>query len=314
MSDSLQDVPLGQYELDTVVEGEMTVVNGNLPEGSIDFAITSPPYYNARRDYSEWPTYEAYLSDVEKWLRAIFRVLKPGRRLAWQVSNIFEKDVFILPIPSDSMVLARKIGFIVRQELFWDDPAAGNNWLVGSFPHGPSVLLQQSVEHLLVLQKPGHNSRQTKYDKLPEELLPYDFMDTNFFRDTVSKNVWRISPVIKLNNKGENLLGHSAPFPEELVEPCIRMWSRPGEIVLDPFMGSGTTGRVALKWRRHFFGCDKMPEFVRLANKRIEERRVEIETEKLMLIPPIIANAPKMKQGKMKLKMPSAKIADAGGD
>ena len=301
---------IGNYEVDTVVEGEMTQVLGNLPEGCVDMAITSPPYFNARKEYSEWPSYESYLGDVEKWLTAIFRVLRPGRRLAWQVADCFVQGDWMLPIPADSMVIARKLGFLIRQDLIWNDTAMGSNWRVGSFPHGPSVLTQQSVEHIIVLQRPRTDGQENKFPKLEDGLDAYNLMDINFFRDRVAKQIWNISPVIKMNNKGENMLGHPAPFPEDLVEPCIRMWSRPEEIVLDPFVGSGTTPRVCLKWRRHFFGCDTMPEYVRLSNKRIEERRVELETESMMLIPPTIALAPKLKQGRFKMKFPSAKLAD----
>lgn len=101
--------------------------------------------------------------------------------------------------------------------------------------------------------------------KLNHNLIEKEFVD-KWRRDIV-----RINPVIKFNSKGENTLGHTAPFPEEIPEMCIKYFSGVGDVVLDMFMGSGTTAKVALENDRNFIGFELDEEYVSIANKRIEE-------------------------------------------
>lgn len=284
----MNDRLLGVFELDSVVVGNLLEVLGLLPGDCIDLAVTSPPYFNAREEYAHWPSYEAYLEEVQKWFDALFRVLKPGRRLVWNIQNLPATDGLprLLPLYADSLFHAQKAGFIYRNTIYWNDPADARIPEPGSFPNGPSVLMKENLEQLLVMQKPVPPGYKKKsYPKLSDELKPFNEMDTDFYRDRVVRQVWDIHPVVKINSKGENTFGHPAPFPEDLVEPCIRMWSRPEEIVLDPFMGSGTTALSAMKWRRHYFGCDLSADYVRLANRRIERREMELLTRQLVMLP-----------------------------
>lgn len=273
-------------EPNTIVLGDCVEVLRELPPDTFHLAITSPPYYNTRPEYSEWPSYGAYLADLHRWLCEIYRVLKPGRRLVWNVSNVpvnVEGQPKLLPLESDSIQRGLTAGFVLRNMIFWRDPADARLAEPGSFPNGPSVLLKEEVEYLIVFQKPAPAGHRPNYEKLSPELAGFNVMDRAFYRDRVAHQVWNIHPVIKINQNGENTFGHPAPFPEELIEPCIRMWSRPNEIVLDPFMGSGTTAVSALKWQRLYFGCELNPEYLKLAQRRIARREMELLTQQIFL-------------------------------
>ena len=267
---------LGPFELDTIVLGDNKDTMAKMPENCIDFSMTSCPYFNWRPEYATWDTYAAYLDSMRVWFKGLFKVLKPGRRLVWNIPVIAHPDGYhkgLLPLPHDSVRLALAEGFLLRGEIFWDDPAGKDKWPTGSYPFGPSVLMRRAVEHLIVLQKPAPKS-PPQYAPLPPELKPYNLMDKNFFRDRVSKQVWLIPP-----RNGSD--GHDAAYPEALVDPCLRMWSRPGEIVFDPFMGSGTTALSAITWKRHFFGCEWLEKYKALAERLIEQRLFQLANEQM---------------------------------
>ena len=261
--------------LDQIVIGDCVAVMSEIEPDTFDLVVTSPPYYNARPEYAEWASYAAYLDDMRKWLTALYRVLKPGRRLVWNVSVVSSGTAGegLAPIPHDSVRIALDVGFVLRSEFFWHYPPRAEHAPIGSFPLGPSVLPLRSTEHILLFQKP--NDKMPKYDALTDDLKPYNFMDNDFFKKFVLRQVWEIPP--------ETDKAHPAPFPEGLVEPCLRMWSRPGDLVYDPFMGSGTVAIAAMKWRRYYFGTELSKEYARAAERRITCRMVELSMSQMIL-------------------------------
>jgi DNA modification methylase len=100
----------------------------------------------------------------------------------------------------------------------------------------------------------------------PENKIPPGFI-YKFRRDIVP-----ITPVIKINADGENTVGHTAPYPEEIPELAVRFFSGVGDVVLDPFMGSGTTGLVCKRLHRHFIGIEIDETYYNLAKKRITDK------------------------------------------
>ena len=109
--------------------------------------------------------------------------------------------------------------------------------------------------------------------KIPENVIDED-MIKRWHRDIV-----KINPVIKINSKGENLYGHSAPFPEEISDMGVKFFSSVGETVYDPFMGSGTTAVSCMKNKRNFIGSEISDEYVEIANKRIANSIVEMNSQ-----------------------------------
>jgi len=269
----LSDFPQGL--LDTVCAGDCLEAMRAVPESCVDFTMTSPPYFNYRA-YAHWETYKDYLKSVSGWLKELLRITRPGRRLAWNVPCVPNPAGYsygLIPLPHDTVWLALGAGWRLRGEIFWDTSMATRRFPCGSYPHGPAVLMQRCVEHLLVFQKPS-GAEKLDFPPVPESLKRFNLMDSDFFRDRVSKQVWYISPTT-----GQVL--HDAAYPEALVEPCVRMWSRPSEVVFDPFLGSGTTALAALQWRRHFYGCEWTPEYRAQALSRIVQRQQQVANEDL---------------------------------
>jgi site-specific DNA-methyltransferase (adenine-specific) len=267
---------IGEYEENTVVLGDTIETLEKCLGDCFDLVVTSPPYYNARPEYAEWGSFDAY----ESWLWEVFgelgRTLKPGRRLCWNIADYaIETDdgTFAAPISACSIKAAEHAGLKLRHWIVWEDPAAlARRHPTGTFPHGSSVVLKHSIEFVIVFQKPLQG--KPIYGKLPPELEPYNQMGPEFFRTRVSNQIWSIS------RKSDKT--HPAVFPEELVEPLIRMWSRPGDLVCDPFMGSGTTALSALLWRRKFFGIERDTQYHAYALGRIGERRMAIAANETM--------------------------------
>lgn len=113
------------------------------------------------------------------------------------------------------------------------------------------------------------NDYQTEENEIPRDLI-----------QKWRKDIVRITPVIKTNCKGENLIGHTAPYPEDIPEMAIRFYSGVGDVVLDPFMGSGTTAKVALQNNRNFIGFEISEEYCRIANERIAYLQKEMVGER----------------------------------
>jgi len=244
-----------------------------LQDGIFDLIVTSPPYYNARQ-YAQWATYQDYVDWLGKVMVELARTLKPCKRLCWNICDYaLETDdgTFAAPISADSIKAAERAGLRLRHWLVWSDPAAlARRSPTGTFPRGPSVVLHHSLEFVIVFQKPGKNG---KYLPLPTELEPYNQMGPAFFRERVQNQIWSI------NRKSDK--NHPAVFPEELVEPLIRMWSRPGDLVFDPFAGSCTTAISAMLWRRNFFGYELNEKYFEYGMGRIRRRQIDIASDSL---------------------------------
>jgi len=256
----------------TVILGDSIEAMKKLPDACIDLCVSSPPYYNAK-PYSSCDKYEDYVA----WLGEVFgqlgRTLKPGRRLCWNICDYSVKEdngTFAATISADSVKAAERAGLRLRHWIIWEYPGAvAIRHPIGSFPNGPSVVINHTIEFVIVFQKPLQ--KYHSYGKLPPELEPYNKMGKDFFIRFVANQIWRIWR--------ESNAVHPAVFPEELVEPMIRMWSRPSELVLDPFMGSGTTAVSAMLWRRKFFGIERDETYRQYALDRIKRRELAIMTD-----------------------------------
>ncbi len=259
---------LGPLEANTIVEGDcLEVMSKMMPDECIDMALTAPPPCDVSRGY------DVYLLAMGRRLAMLRRILKPGRRLVWIVASQEQENYSdgLLPSPYDAVQLARQAGLVLREEILWDDPIGTDKWPTGSYPFGPSVLVRHAVSHLMVFQKPA--AAKIQHPPLGDELKKFNVMDRGFFRDRVSKQVWSI-PLCK--DSGDT------PFPETLAEPCIRMWSRPGDIIFDPYTRSGVTAITAVTWHRRYFGCEENPDYHKLAEHLIGERRMIVSSEQML--------------------------------
>ena len=220
-----------------------------LPDCSIHLAITSPPY-NVGKRYDENLTLDEYLSNLQRSFREVYRVLVPGGRACVNVANIGRRPY--IPLHSHIAQMMFSIGFLMRGEIIWDkSSSAGTSTAWGSWRSATNPSLRDIHEYILVFSKGSFNRKKGNNTIGRNEFLEY------------TKSIWRFP------TESAKKIGHPAPFPVELPYRLIQLYSFEGDIVLDPFIGSGTTAIAALRSSRIFVGYERNPDYVSLALDRI---------------------------------------------
>ncbi len=222
-----------------------------LPDNSVHLMVTSPPY-NVGKEYDQNLSLGEYREFLRRVWRETYRVLVPGGRVCINVANLGRKPY--IPLHAFIIEDMLDIGFLMRGEIIWNKGASATSstaWGSWMSPRNPT--LRDVHEYILVFSKdtfrrenPG--CRESTISK--EEFLEF------------TKSVWTFPAV------SAKKIGHPAPFPEDLPYRCIQLYTFKGEVVLDPFMGSGQTAIAALKTGRFYVGYEINPEYVRLAKSR----------------------------------------------
>ena len=228
-----------------------------LPNNSVHLMITSPPY-NVGKEYDSNLSLKQYLSLLRRVMKETYRVLVTGGRVAINVANIGRKPY--IPLHSYIINIMLDLGFIMRGEIIWDKAASsGTSFAWGSWKSAVNPVLRDVHEYILIFSKESYSrNRVNKKDTIENQ----EFMD-------FTKSIWTFPSV------SAKKIGHPAPFPDELPRRLIQLYSFEGDIILDPFMGSGQTAIAALKTRRHFVGYDTSKEYCELAEKRIAEWKAQ---------------------------------------
>lgn len=267
------------YLKNVVVNADVRDVLPVIKDESIHLTFTSPPYYNAR-DYSIYPSYEAYLNFLEDVFRETYRITKEGRYLIVNTSPVIIPRVSRAhsskryPIPFDLHSILVKMGWEFIDDIVWMKPEYSVKNRVGGFQQHrkPLAYKPNSVtEYLMVYRKKTNklidwNIRQYPQDTVQSSKVLGDFETTN---------VWQICP------KSDKI--HSAVFPEELCKRVIEYYSFKGDLVFDPFAGSGTLGRTAKKMGRYFFLTEKEKTFFDYMKKLKGTKSDKFETKFLSL-------------------------------
>ncbi|MEM4452176.1 MAG: site-specific DNA-methyltransferase [Thermosphaera sp.] len=241
--------------LDRIVLGDARDVLKRLPDNCVHLMVTSPPY-NVGKEYDEDLTLGEYLDFIEEVMREVYRVLVWGGRVCFNVANIGRKPY----IPLHAYLIERfeRIGFLFRGEVIWDkgDSVSSSSTAWGTWMSAVDPILRDQHEYIIILSK-GSFKREKKPGKedtiAREEFLEY------------TRSIWRFPP------ESAKRVGHPAPFPEELPYRCIQLYTFRGDVVLDPFAGSGTTCVVAAKLGRHFICIDIVEEYVKIAEERVRK-------------------------------------------
>lgn len=240
----------------------------HIPDNSIHLAVTSPPYFNAK-EYSQWANLEDYLGDMKEVLAETLRVLKPGRKFCLNISDLPEKGpsgVRWVPLGSYLALAAQEVGFEIVDRIIWfKTPLKGFQY--GSLPYPPSPLICDSMEYIFVLRKPLGKAKVdykhvSNLQKEASKIKRDDYIE-------YTKQIWSLRRV----RRQHNLDGHIAPFPLDIPQRCIRLYSFVGETVLDPFAGSGTTNLAAVKNRRNSIGYELQPHYISYISERMESAR-----------------------------------------
>ena len=244
-----------------------------IPDNSIALVVTSPPYfagkqYEAGMDEGDVPgSYIEYLDLLASVFAECRRVLEPGGRMCVNVANLGRKPYRSLSSDVIS-ILQDELRFLLRGEVIWlKAEGASGSCAWGSYMSATNPVLRDTTERLIIASK-GRFERalSTKAKRRRQELgLPYeDDISTDEFVEA-TLDVWRIRP------ESAKRVGHPAPFPVELPERCIKLFTYRGDVVLDPFMGSGSTAVAAVRSGRHYLGYELDDGYVKLARRRVAE-------------------------------------------
>lgn len=223
-----------------------------IPDNSLHLMITSPPY-NVTKEYDKDLSLREYLQLLKNVFSETYRVLVYGGRACINVANLGRKPY--IPLSDHISHIMIEIGYLMRGEIIWHKGAgAGISMAWGSWQSAANPVLRDTHEYIMVFSK-GSFSRKKPEDK-ENTITKEQFMEW-------TKSVWTINP------ESAKKIGHPAPFPIELPYRLIQLYSYKGDIVLDPFMGSGSTAIAALKSERKYVGYDIDPEYVKLAEARV---------------------------------------------
>ena len=282
-----------QYKIsalrNTIACGDAEDILQQLPEGSVDLIFTSPPYYNARPEYTEYITYEEYLLKIRKVIQLCHRVLNEGRFFVMNISPILirranrSESSKRIAVPFDMHRLFVEEGFDFIDDIIWEKPE-GAGWATGRgrrFAADRNPLQYKPVpvtEYVLVYRK--HTDRLIDWNirAHPKQELVQASKISDGYETT---NVWRIKP--------SHDKKHPAVFPEELATKVITYYSFVDDVVLDPFAGIGTVGQAAAKLGRRFVLIEINPQYAQEICQRARRWLGKEDVQDVFLIncPPI---------------------------
>lgn len=249
-----------------------TIIQGNsenmihIPDNSVHLMITSPPY-NVSKDYDEDLSLTEYLDMLSKVFRETYRVLVNGGRACVNLANLGRKPY--IPLSDYVSRLMIDIGYNMRGEIIWNKAASASpSTAWGSWKSASNPILRDIHEYILVFSKGDFKRSRSKEEKLNK----IDSISRDQFMEW-TKSIWTMNAV------SAKKIGHPAPFPEELPYRLIQLYSFESDVILDPFMGSGTTAIAALHSKRNFVGYDISKEYIALARKRIMESTSQLELD-----------------------------------
>lgn len=222
-----------------------------IPNNSVHLMITSPPY-NVSKEYDEDLSLSEYLTLLENAFKETYRVLVNGGRACINVANLGRKPY--IPLSDYISKIMIDIGFNMRGEIIWNKAASASpSTAWGSWQSAVNPTLRDVHEYILIFSKGDYKREKgEKIDTITKE----QFIEW-------TKSVWTF------NAESAKKIGHPAPFPEELPFRLIQLYSFKGDIILDPFMGSGTTAIAAIRSDRKFVGYEISEEYIELAKKRL---------------------------------------------
>lgn len=236
-------------------------------EVCVDLTWTSPPYYNAK-SYSEWNTYQDYLDFLENVFSEIYRITKEGRMCVVNLSPVIVQrksrahESKRLAIPFHFFSIMEKMGWKYIDDIVWVKPeGAAINRNGGFFQHRKPVAYKPNLvsETILVFQKPAKFLIDKIVRSYKDEVLEKSLVLEEYERS----NVWLINPETKSK--------HLAPYPEKLSDNIIKYYSFYGDLILDPFLGSGTTLVSCKKYGRNGIGFEIHEEYVDMTKTRLDD-------------------------------------------
>jgi site-specific DNA-methyltransferase (adenine-specific) len=242
-----------------------------IKDESVHLILTSPPYWKLKKYNSDDNQlghiieYEAFLIELEKVWKEVYRVLVPGGRLVCVVGDVClsrraNGRHVVVPLHADICVICRKIGFDNLNPIIWHKisnasyEVEGGTKFLGK-PYEPNSIIKNDIEFILMQRKSGG------YRKPTEEQRRLSMIDKKDYA-VWFQQFWHIT--------GASTKEHPAPFPFELAYRLVRMFSFVGDTVLDPFCGTGTTMAAAMKSDRNSIGIEIDSDYCRMAALRLK--------------------------------------------
>ena len=263
------DVPKISNLRNTVGFGDSEQLLSDTPNESIDLIFTSPPYYNARPEYADYLTYEEYLLKMKKIIHQCHRVLNEGRFFVMNISPVLirrssrSEASKRIAVPFDFHKLFIEEGFEFIDDIHWVKPE-GAGWATGRgrrFAADRNPLQYKAVpvtEYVLVYRKQTEKLIDWHIRKHPDQQAVADSKIEDGYETT---NLWKIHPA--------NHPKHPAVFPLQLAEKVIKYYSFKKDVVLDPFAGTGTVGKAAVKLGRRFVLFEQDQEYLKIIQEEI---------------------------------------------
>lgn len=252
-ADDQTEVPALEVWADRIYRKSSEAMEEDIPANSVGLAFTSPPY-NVGKDYDDDMSFDDYKALITNVARQVYRALKPGGRYVINIANLGRKPY--IPLHSYFyQIHADEVGFLPMGEIIWQKgKGASGNCAWGSWKSAKSPRLRDLHEYLLVFAKQSY-SRPDKGESTFES-------SEEFMSATLS--IWDIPP------ESAKRVGHPAPFPVELAKRVIKLYSYADDVILDPFMGSGSTCVAAKELGRHYIGYEILEEYCNLAQSRLD--------------------------------------------
>lgn len=246
-----------------------------IPDRSVHLVVTSPPYWTLKEyvagagQMGGIADYKTFLDELDKVWAECFRVLAPGGRVCCVVGDVclprkLAGRHYVMPLHADIQVRSREVGFDCLTPILWHKitngvtEATGNGAGFYGKPYQPGAVVKNDIEYILFLRKGGAYRQPSCQQK-----------ELSMLTKSEMKAWWRS---IWTDVKGASTrAGHPAPYPAALAERLIRMFSFAGDMVLDPFAGTGSTTIAAMSAGRHSIGNEIEPSYVNLAKARLKE-------------------------------------------
>ena len=243
----------------------------DVADDSVALVVTSPPYF-AGKAYEESlgengvpADYFEYLAMLERVFAECVRVLEPGGRIAVNVANLGRRPYRSLA--GDVTQILQDLGLLLRGEVvWWKGKAAGGSCAWGTFQRPANPVLRDVTERVVIASKGRFDRALSPAEREKRGLPSRVSISRDEFLEATT-DLWEMAP------ESATRVGHPAPFPVDLPERLIHLYTYLGDVVLDPFMGSGSTAIAAARTGRHYVGYDTDPDYVARADERIASER-----------------------------------------
>jgi DNA modification methylase len=245
-----------------------SMADQQVADRSVALLVTSPPYFTGKEYETDMAaghvpsSYVEYLEMLRDVLAVCLAKLEPGGRMAINVANLGRKPYRSLSADVIS-ILQDDLGMLLRGEVIWQKAkGAGGSCAWGSFRSPQNPVLRDVTERVIVASK-GRFDRAIKRSVRAQMGLPHEpTIDTDDFLEATI-DVW------EMPSASATRIGHPAPFPVDLPRRLIELYTYKGDLVLDPFMGSGSTAVAAVETGRHYVGFDTEESYIELARQRL---------------------------------------------